>query len=121
MTPISGESAEAPDPDGHGITEEEADVTDALVQQLEAPTDDEDDGSSDGGEGDANAGWHALQYATFMTGTYQFVKEKHKAQGYLAKELARAKQEIDDDGDDVAAKRPTIEVGALFEGEMQTL
>lgn len=112
MTLASGESPEAPDPEKSGM-EEEADVTDALVQQLEAPTDDEDDGSSDGGEVDANTGWHALQYATFMTGTYQFVKEKHKAQGYLAKELARANLEFDEDADDQAAKRPTIEVHCL--------
>eukprot|EP00903_Cladosiphon_okamuranus_P015163 g14021.t1 len=87
--------------------------TDSLIQGLEAPTDDDDSISDGDGEvGATNAaagGWPALQYATYMTGTLQFVKEKHRVQGYLAAELARARKELGEDDDDEPTKRPTLE------------
>lgn len=104
--------------DHTGATIEE-ESTQELVQQLEAPTDDDEEdgddcdrGSVDGDEAGLNppAAWQALQYATYMTGTYQFVKEKHRAQGYLAAELARAEDEMAAEGRVGPVKRPTLEV-----------
>lgn len=98
------------DTDNDATADEER--ADSLIKGLEAPTDDEDSGSDgDGDVGAANpASWSALQYATYMTGTLQFVKEKHRVQGYLAAELSRARKEFGEDDDDGPTKRPTLEV-----------
>lgn len=92
-------------------TTAEDEITDSLIKGLEAPSDD-DDSSNEVEVSAPNAGgWPALQYATYMTGTLQFVKEKHRAQGYLAAELARARNEFGDEGGDGGPKkRPTLEV-----------
>lgn len=87
--------------------------TNSLIEGLEAPTDDDDscgDGDGEAGATNAAGAWTALQYATFMTGTLQFVKEKHRVQGYLAAELARARKEFGEDDDNGPTKRPTLEV-----------
>lgn len=100
----------------HSSATTEEEITHELVQQLEASTDDDEDdddhGSYDAGDAGFSppAAWQALQYATYMTGTYQFVKEKHRAQGYLATELARAEDEMAAEGGDGPVKRPTLEV-----------
>lgn len=98
--------------DTTATTEEEQ-----LVLQLEAPTDDDEDGDDNDGGDDGNecslihpSSWPALQYAAYMTGTYQFVKEKHRAQGYLAEELARAEREMYAEGRVGPVKRSTLEV-----------
>lgn len=107
-------------------TNADDEITDSLIKGLEAPTDDEDSGSDgdgrevggsgsdgDGGEvgGASASSLAALQYATYMTGTLQFVKEKHRVQGYLAAELARARKELGGEADDDGpTKRPTLEV-----------
>lgn len=97
-------------------TDEERDfIEDSIVQQLEAPTDDDEDGDHNRSYdvddvGLHPAAWPVLQYATYMTGTYKFVKEKHRAQGYLAAELARAEDEMAAEGHVGPVKRPTLEV-----------
>lgn len=109
----TGSPRAAPVLDGTDIeTTADDERTDSLIAGLEAPTDDDDSSSADDGEVGANtSAWPALQYATYMTGTLQFVKEKHRVQGYLAAELARARKEFGEDGDDGPLKRPTLEVG----------
>lgn len=87
--------------------------TESLIKGLEALSDDDGGNSSDddGEDSAANVGaLPALKYATFMTGTLQFVKEKHRVQGYLATELARARKEFGEESDDAPSKRPTLEV-----------
>lgn len=97
--------------------DEEASATDCLVRQLEASDGEEDNcfGSDEaGGPNNAShvaAAWKDLQYTSFMCGTYHFVKEKQKAEGFLQRELARAEAELGEDGEhDGPRKRPTLEV-----------
>eukprot|EP00752_Nemacystus_decipiens_P002503 g2352.t1 len=109
---VSGSPPSAPAPDdADNDTAADDERADSLIKGLEAPSDDDDSGNDGDGEvGVANAGaWSALQYATYMTGTLQFVKEKHRVQGYLAAELARAREELGEDDDDEPSKRPTLE------------
>lgn len=84
------------------------DAADNLVRQLEA-SDDECDSDEEGGDTHGGA-WKSLQYASYMTGMHHFVKEKHRAQGYLAAELAKADYEMGE-GQEDRTKRPTLEVG----------
>ncbi|CAM9437320.1 unnamed protein product, partial [Scytosiphon promiscuus] len=93
---------------------EEASVADCLVRQLEDSDDEEDDllGINDAGGPNAHvaAAWKDLQYTSFLCGTYHFVKEKRKAEGFLQRELARAEAELGEDyRDGGPRKRPTLE------------
>lgn len=94
----------------------DSDHADALVRQLESPSDDSDDESSaDAGGGGVSinathrirgAVWISLRYATFITGVHKFVHEKHRVQSYLSKELAKAEKEVDEeDGETEAPER----------------
>ncbi|CAN0062943.1 unnamed protein product [Ectocarpus sp. 13 AM-2016] len=89
--------------DSATITEEAADN---LVRRLEA-SDDEDDSDEEGCDTHGGA-WRSLQYASYMAGMHHFVKEKHRAQGYLAAELAKADHEMGE-GQQDPTKRPTLE------------
>lgn len=95
--------------------EEEASVADCLVRQLEDSDGEEDDlfSSNDAGGPNAHvaAAWKDLQYTSFLCGTYHFVKEKRRAEGFLQRELARAEAELGKDGRyDRPRKRLTLEV-----------
>lgn len=78
-----------------------------LVRRLEA-SDDECDSDEEGCDTHGGA-WRSLQYASYMAGMHHFVKEKHRAQGYLAAELAKADHEMGE-GQQDPTKRPTLEV-----------
>lgn len=98
---------------------DDSEIIDGLISQLEVASEEEDRGNSRNNEqtrrhgptadcGDGNQEpallpfWPALQTATYMTGVHNFVREKHRVQNLLARELAQAEKEPqDDDGSNI--------------------